>query len=169
MPDGIATKPTQEPGQGYDWRNKGIRHVRGSDKSCDTPETKGMNREVAISGSRTGSTALWAGTNRIEPNSQTGPHHHGHLESIIYIISGTARMRWGDRLEFITEAKAGDFFQVPPYVPHQEINASSTEVLHCALVRSGTEEVVINLDDLDIVETPEWIHQSAATGDASHR
>lgn len=148
MPDSLP--PT-------DWRSRGIKRIRGSERSCDTPETLGMNREVAISGSRTGSVALWAGTNRIEPNSATGAHHHGALESIIYVISGTAHMRWGDRLEFITEAKAGDFFQVPPYVPHQEINASATEVLHCALVRSGTEEVVVNLPDLVPVETPEWI------------
>jgi uncharacterized RmlC-like cupin family protein len=80
------------------------------------------------------------------------------LESVIYIISGTAHMRWGDRLEFITEARAGDFFLVPPYVPHQEINASATEVLHCALVRSGTEEVVVNLPDLVAVDEPEWVH-----------
>jgi uncharacterized RmlC-like cupin family protein len=46
---------------------------------------------------------------------------------------------------------------VPPYVPHQEINASATEALHCALVRSGTEEVVVNLPDLVPVDEPEWI------------
>ncbi len=140
-----------------DWRTAGIKRVRASDKSGDTPETLGMNREVAISGARNGSVALWAGTNRIEPSSRTGAHHHGPLESVIYIISGTAHMRWGDRLEFITEARAGDFFLVPPYVPHQEINASASEVLHCALVRSGTEEVVVNLPDLVPVEQPEWI------------
>jgi uncharacterized RmlC-like cupin family protein len=128
-----------------DWRTRGIKHVRANAKSSDTPETLGMNREVAISGARTGSVALWAGTNRIEPNARTGAHHHG------------AHMRWGDRLEFITEARAGDFFLVPPYVPHQEINASATEVLHCALVRSGTEEVVVNLPDLVPVDEPEWI------------
>ncbi|WP_207537882.1 cupin domain-containing protein [Sabulicella rubraurantiaca] len=149
MPDGDVRK--------VDWRSKGIRRVKSAEKSCDTPETLGMNREVAISGSRTGSTALWAGTNRIRPNSRTGAHHHGALESVIYIISGTAHMRWGDRLEFITEAKAGDFFLVPPYVPHQEINASATEELHCALVRSGIEEVVVNLPDLEPVAEPEWV------------
>ena len=160
MPDGIVKTP---PAKGYDWKNKGIKHVAAAQKSCDTPETLGMNREVAVSGSRTGSQHLWAGTNRIEPNSMTGPHHHGHLESIIYIISGTAHMRWGDRLEFITEAKAGDFFLVPPYVPHQEINASKTEVLHCALVRSGVEELVVNLPDIEVAETPEWVNVSSAT------
>ena len=53
-----------------DWRSRGIKHVRASEKSSSTPETLGMNREVAISGARSGSVALWAGTNRIEPNSR---------------------------------------------------------------------------------------------------
>ena len=140
-----------------DWRTKGIRIVHASDKSCDTPDTLGMNREVAISGSRSGSTHLWAGTNRIEPGAKTGPHHHGALESIIYVVHGEALMRWGDRLEFITKAGPGDFMLVPPYVPHQEMNASATEELHCVLVRSATEEVVINLDHLDIVDEPQWV------------
>ncbi|MEG9436810.1 cupin domain-containing protein [Edaphobacter sp. HDX4] len=140
-----------------DWRHDGIRVVRAGEKSGDTPETLGMNREVAISGSRTGSSHLWAGTNRIEPGASTGPHHHGALESIIYIVRGEALMRWGDRLQWITRAVEGDFLLVPPYVPHQELNASSTEELHCVLVRSGVEEVVVNLDHIDIVDRPEWV------------
>jgi len=154
----------QTTGNAGNWRERGVRVVRAAEKSCDTPVTQGMNREVAISGSRTGSTQLWAGTNRIEPGSATGPHHHGPLESIIYIVSGRARMRWGNRLEWIAEAGPGDFLLVPPYLPHQEINASETEVLHSVLARSGTEEVVVNLDDLDIVEEPEWVDVSHLRG-----
>ena len=149
MPDDLSPRTV-------DWRTRGIRVVRGNQKSCDTPETLGMNREVAISGSRTGSTALWAGTNRIEPGAATGPHHHGHLESVIFVIRGEALMRWGERLEFITKAGPGDFLLVPPYLPHQELNASSTEELHCALVRSGTEEMVVNIE-VDAVAEPEWV------------
>jgi uncharacterized RmlC-like cupin family protein len=140
-----------------DWRTGGIRVVHATERSCETPETMGMNREVAISGSRTNSSHLWAGTNRIEPGASTGPHHHGALESIIYVVRGHALMRWGNRLEFIAKAGPGDFLLVPPYVPHQELNASATEELHCVLVRSATEEVVVNLDNLDIVAEPEWV------------
>jgi len=144
------------PGNSTDWRTNGIRVVRAPQRSCDTPETLGMNREVAISGSRTGSRSLWAGTNRIEGGSQTGPHHHGDLESIIFVVYGNALMRWGDRLEFITKAGPGDFLQVPAWLPHQELNASETEELHCVLVRSAPEEVVVNLQ-LEAADDPEWI------------
>jgi uncharacterized RmlC-like cupin family protein len=141
-----------------DWRTQGIRVVRTDERSGDTPETLGMNRQVAISGSRTQSNSLWAGTNLIRPDSQTGPHHHGPLESVIYIVRGNAHMRWGDRLEWITKAGPGDFLLVPAWLPHQEINPSSSEDLHCVLVRSGVEEVVVNLE-LDAVDSPEWIER----------
>jgi uncharacterized RmlC-like cupin family protein len=150
MPDGSVKRDANY------WRHNGIRRVLTGERSGDTPETLGMGRMVAISGSRTGSTRLWAGTNLIKPGSKTGPHHHGELESIIFIVRGHALMRWGDRLEFIIKAGPGDFFQVPPYVPHQELNASDTEELHCVLVRSGTEEVVINIE-VDAVAEPEWV------------
>ena len=89
---------------------------------------------------------LWAGTVRIEPDARTGAHHHGALESVIYVVSGRARMRWGEHLEFFAEAGPGDFIFVPPFVPHQESNASPVEPLRCVLVRSDQEAVVVNLD-----------------------
>ena len=75
---------------------------------------------------------------------------------MIYVVSGRARMRWGERLEFTAEAGPGDFIYVPPYVPHQEINASTDETLSCVLVRSGQEAVVVNLD-LEPAERPEEV------------
>ena len=89
-------------------------------------------------------------------NAKTGAHHHGDLESIIFVVKGRARMRWGEKLEFTAEAGPGDFIYVPPYVPHQEINASRDEVLECVLVRSGQEPVVVNLD-IAPVEPPEQV------------
>jgi len=66
-------------------------------------------------------------------------------------------MRWGERLEFVAEAGAGDFIYVPPYVPHQEINASTSEPLECVLVRSDNQTVVVNLD-IAPVEKPEAVY-----------
>ena len=60
-------------------------------------------------------------------------------------------MRWGDRLEFCDEAGPGNFIYVPPYVPHQEINARSDMPCEAVVVRSGQEPIVVNLD----IESPE--------------
>ena len=65
---------------------------------------------------------------------------------MIYVVRGRARMRWGDHLEFVDEAGPGDFIYVPPYVPHQEINAKRDEPVEAVIVRSGQVPVVVNLD-----------------------
>jgi uncharacterized RmlC-like cupin family protein len=140
------------------WREHGVRVVRGTDLDTHTPQTPGMSRASAIDRARVGAQKLWAGAVKICPNARTGAHHHGELESVIYVVSGRARMRWGDHLEFMAEAGPGDFIFVPPFVPHQEINASPDAPLDCVLVRSGADPVVVNLD-LTPVEQPEevWI------------
>ena len=68
-------------------------------------------------------------------------------------------MRWGERLEFTAEADPGDFVFVPPYVPHQEINALAGEPLQCVVVRSDQEAVVVNLDiaPAEEVEEVRWV------------
>jgi uncharacterized RmlC-like cupin family protein len=115
-----------------------------------------MDRKAAINFARVGANKLWAGTVHIHPDAKTGAHHHGEVESVIYVVSGRARMRWGERLELTAEAGPGDFIFVPPYVPHQEINASTHEPLECVLVRSDNEAVVVNLD-IEPVEKPEHV------------
>jgi uncharacterized RmlC-like cupin family protein len=127
------------------WRHNGVRVVHACDLDPNTPQTRGMNRLAAVTAAA-GASKLWAGTVTIHPDAKTGAHHHGELESIIYVLSGRARMRWGERLEFVAEAGPGDFIFVPPFVPHQEINASPGEPLECVVVRSGQDPVVVNLD-----------------------
>ena len=140
-----------------DWREHGVKIILGADLDPNTPQTPGMSRAAAITHARTGAEKLWAGTVTVEPDAKTGAHHHGALESIIYVVKGRARMRWGERLEYVAEAGAGDFIYVPPFVPHQEINANPGEILECVLVRSGQEPVVVNLD-IDAVEKPESVY-----------
>jgi uncharacterized RmlC-like cupin family protein len=142
-----------------DWRLHGVRIVRSDELNLNTPQTPGMTRAAAITHASAGANKLWAGTVTIHPNAKTGPHHHGKLESVIYVISGRARMRWGERLEFVAEAGPGDFIYVPPFVPHQEINASRDEPLACVVVRNDQETIVVNLD-IQPVESPEetpWV------------
>ncbi len=143
---------------GPDWRLNGVRVVRAGELDANTPQTPGMDRAAAITAARAGAEKLWAGTVDIHPDAKTGAHHHGALESVIYVVSGQARMRWGERLEFVAEAGPGDFIFVPPFVPHQEINASPDAPLSCVVVRSGQEAVVVNLDLAEVESDPEQVH-----------
>jgi uncharacterized RmlC-like cupin family protein len=149
--------PESSSSDRIDWREHGVKIVRAGHLDTNTPQTPGMNRAAAITHARTGASKLWAGTVVIHANAKTGAHHHGDLESVIYVVSGRARMRWGEKLEFMAEAGPGDFIYVPPYVPHQEINASRDETLSCVLVRSGQEPVVVNLD-IAPAEPPEEVY-----------
>ena len=155
-----AAEDTEPPAPGsIDWETNGVRVIPGDQLDPNTAQTPGMTRQAAINAARVGAQKIWAGTVHIEANAKTGPHHHGPLESVIYVVRGRARMRWGERLEYVAEAGPGDFIYVPPFVPHQEINASTDERLECVLVRSDNEAVVVNLE-IDAVEKPErvlWI------------
>src|SRR5579862_4804206 len=136
-----------------DWKEHGVKVIPGDQLDTNTPQTPGMNRAAAINFARVGAQKIWAGTVHIHANAKTGAHHHGELESVIYVLRGRARMRWGEKLEFVAEAGPGDFIYVPPFVPHQEINASPSELLECVLVRSDDKATVINLD-IEPVEKP---------------
>jgi uncharacterized RmlC-like cupin family protein len=139
-----------------DWQIHGVKVIPGDQLDRNTAQTPGMDRAAAINFARVGAQKIWAGTVKIHADAKTGAHHHGALESVIYVLKGRARMRWGDHLEYVAEAGPGDFIFVPPYVPHQEINASADETLECVLVRSDNEAVVVNLD-IEAVERPQQV------------
>src|ERR1022692_1975222 len=134
-----------------DWQHDGVKIVSAGDLEPNTPQTPGMARAAAITHARTGASKLWAGTMLVQPDAKTGPHHHGELETVLYVVKGRIRMRWGDQLQFSEEVGSGDFIYVPPYVPHQEINASPDETCEAVVVRDGQDPIVVNLD----LRTPE--------------
>ena len=147
----LQARPGETEVMVMDWKEHGVKIVHAGELDMNTPQTPGMSRAAAITHARTGANKLWAGKMVVQPDAKTGPHHHGELETVLYIVRGRVRMRWGDQLELSGEAEPGDFIYVPPYVPHQEINASPNEICEAVVVRNGQEPIVVNLD----VETPE--------------
>lgn len=81
--------------EGRDWRQHGVRVVTSEGLDFNTAQTPGMTRAAAINRATAGAEKLWAGTVEIQPDAKTGAHHHGALESVIYVVSGRARMRLG--------------------------------------------------------------------------
>src|SRR6266849_10222720 len=143
-----------------DWKTEGVRIVHANELDMNTPQTPGMTRAAAITHARTGASKLWAGTVVVQPDVKSSPHHHGELETVLYVVRGRARMRWGDTLEFSDEAGTGDFIYVPPFVPHQEINARADEPCEAVVVRSGQDPVVVNLN----IDSPEPSNSSDSGG-----
>lgn len=138
-----------------------VRVIKPHEFDSHTPQTPGMQRVAAVSRELAGSQGIWAGITVVAPHTASGVHHHGELETVIYVVSGKGLIRWGERMEFEQEVEAGDFIYVPPFAPHQEINNSQDTPSQWVIVRNAQEPVIVNLEPFN----PE---QQAGT-DATHR
>jgi uncharacterized RmlC-like cupin family protein len=122
-----------------------VKVIHRHERDAATAQTPGMERVAGVAASTCGSSGVWMGEVTTQPGFRSGAHHHGDVESAIYVISGAVRLRWGDRLEHSAEAKAGDFIFVPANLIHQEITASDVPCVGI-VSRGGQENVVINVD-----------------------
>lgn len=132
-----------------------VRIVSAADRDSNTPQTPGLTREVAFDGRNPDARVLSGFLSFVEPGAATGAHHHGDQETILYVLEGRARFRWGPRLENVAEAGTGDFVFIPAEIIHQEINASSSVPTSWVVVRSDPDPIVVNLPELDhLAEQP---------------
>jgi uncharacterized RmlC-like cupin family protein len=123
-----------------------VKIIRADQLDSNTPQTPGMNRAAAITHARTGANKLLAGTVTVHANAKTGAHDHGELESVIYVVSGRARMRWGERLEYVADARPGRLYLCATLCTASGDQRQREESLSCVLVRSGQEPIVVNLE-----------------------
>jgi uncharacterized RmlC-like cupin family protein len=79
-----------------DWSKHGVKIIHSDELDLNTPQTSGMTRAAAITHANAGANKLWAGTMVVQPDAKTGPHHHGELETVLYVVKGRVRMRWGE-------------------------------------------------------------------------
>ena len=110
-----------------------------------TAQTPGMHREAGVAASTVGAENIWVGHVTMAPGAKSGVHHHGHVESSIYIINGRARFRFGDKLQETVEVGPGDFIYVPPQIVHQELNADENAPVEMIVARDGQANVVVNV------------------------
>jgi uncharacterized RmlC-like cupin family protein len=138
---------TRKLGAARPGKDKEVQVIKPLQFDKRTPQTDGMQRLEAVSHRLVGSNALWAGVMLAEPNTESSVHHHGPEETVVYVLAGKSKVRWGSRLEHEVELEPGDFVLIPPYVAHQEINASADEPTQWVVVRSGPEAITVNVDE----------------------
>lgn len=114
---------------------------------ASTSQTPGSERLAAISIDGGIETKLWGGLFVVDPGGRTAIHHHGEQDTIAYVLAGTCLVRWGERGEFSAAARSGDFLHVPAWLPHMEINPSTSEPFRWVVVRSTSVPIVVNLPD----------------------
>ena len=148
-------------------KHDGVAVVNADQLDPNTVQTPGMDRKAAINLVCTGAQKSWAGTVHINPDAKIGAHHHGALESVIFVVKGRARMRWHSD----SRERAGIHRRSGPWRFHLRAapnatptaapgnNLSATETLQCVLLRSDSEALAINLDvsPIDQPENGRWI------------
>lgn len=123
-----------------------VKVVKPDQRDASTAQTPGMLRAEGCGGSTVGAQHIWVGHVTVNEGVRSGPHHHGDVESVIYVVSGKARFRFGENLEHSVDAEPGDFVFVPPHLVHQEVNASDEQPVLAVVARSSLENVVVNVD-----------------------
>ena len=134
---GLSEPKTQSP----------ISVVHSAELSSETQQTSGSLRMSAIADMNGTASSLWAGIFVVEPSAKTGIHHHGEQDTVVYVLEGEARVRWGNFGEHSATVAAGDFLHVPAWLPHQELNLSKEHPFRWVVVRSTPEPIVVNLPD----------------------
>lgn len=91
----------------------------------------------------------------IQPGQRARAHLHEHHETAIYILSGTAVMHWGPRLEHRMETAAGEMVYIPAGMPHLPFNPFDAP---CTAVITRTDpheqESVVLLPELEALVAP---------------
>ena len=95
---------------------------------------------IGISGKTVDSTGLSMHLVVIPAGAKAEAHIHVGYETGIYVLEGRVLTRWGSKLENEVVSEAGDFLFVPPGVPHEAVNLSSTEAARAVIARNDPAE-----------------------------
>ena len=114
----------------------------GSDR--DVP--RGVVGGAEISNASAGASGIYMGVFRVPPGARSRPHYHAECESAVYMLSGSLRVRWGDRLESELVLEPRDLVYVPPRETHVLENLSDAEPAEYVVSRNAPTE--------DSVEVP---------------
>ncbi|GAA0993003.1 cupin domain-containing protein [Subtercola frigoramans] len=122
--------------------------TREGAEHADTGQSGGAHRISGVSIQHTPATKIWFGKVSNEPGFRSLPHHHGEAETGGYVLTGIARIYFGEGYREYVDMAQGDFVFVPPYMPHVEVNMSTTDELVWLTTRTP-DNIVVNLDEVD--------------------
>lgn len=130
--------------------------TRGGAESVNTADSGGAVRVSGVSIQHTPARRLWYGKVRNEPGYRSVSHHHGEAETGGYVLSGRARIYFGEKFEDYLDMTEGDWVFVPPFMPHVECNLSRNNPLVWLTTRTP-ENIVVNLPDVADAELRDWL------------
>ncbi len=122
--------------------------TRKGQEPRNTAQSGGLALMTGVGPQHTPAARIWFGKASNAPGFRSLPHHHGEAETGSYVLSGRARVYFGENFAEYVDLSEGDFMFVPPFLPHLEVNMSTTEELWWLACRTP-ENIVINLPDID--------------------
>lgn len=125
--------------------------TRAGHEDVNTADSGAALRVTGVTASR-----LWYGKVSNEPGFRSVTHHHGEAETGGYVLSGRARIYFGEKFEYYVDMSEGDWVFVPPFMPHIECNLSRTSPLVWMTTRTPAN-IVVNLDDVPDAELRDWL------------
>ena len=132
--------------------------TRGGLEDANTANSGGAVRVSGVSIQHTPATRLWFGKVHNDPGYRSVTHHHGEAETGGYVLSGKARIYFGEKFEDYVDMEPGDWVFVPPFMPHIECNLSRNEPLTWLTTRTP-ENIVVNLADVPDDELRDWVNR----------
>lgn len=126
--------------------------TRGGGEHEGTSQSGGLALVTGV-GQATSATKLWFGKASNKPGYRSLPHHHGEAETGAYLLSGRARIYFGQGYQEFVDLSEGDFMFVPQFLPHLEANMSTTKELWWLACRSP-ENIIVNLADVADASLP---------------
>ncbi|MGY1815190.1 cupin domain-containing protein [Blastococcus sp. SYSU D00820] len=130
--------------------------TRGGLESQRTGQSEGASRIAGVSRENTPATRIWFGKVSNEPGYRSVPHHHGEAETGGYVLSGRARIYFGERYEDYLDMEEGDWVFVPPHMPHVECNLDRNRPLTWMTTRTP-DNIVVNLADVADAALRNWV------------
>ena len=130
--------------------------TRAGLEDVNTADSGGAVRVSGVSAQHTPARRLWYGKVSNEPGYRSVTHHHGEAETGGYVLSGRARIYFGEKFEDYVDMAEGDWVFVPPFMPHVECNLSRTRPLVWMTTRTP-ENIVVNLPDVADADLRDWL------------
>ena len=111
---------------------------------------QGFDYFEGIANETVGSLGVCMHLLNIPPGARAKAHKHESHETAIYVISGSAKMYWGEALQHLMNTNAGDLIYIPPDTPHLPFN-DGTEPAVAVIARTdpNEQESVVLLPELE--------------------
>jgi len=116
---------------------------------------QGLTYFDGLTGASAGARGICMTVATLPPGAKARAHLHRGIETAVYVIDGEASTYFGERLENVLVAKAGEYVYIPPDVPHIVFNESHS-VCRALVAHTAADDQagIVMLPELDALVKP---------------